>query len=343
METLYLKFDELQRLVAEILVVGGLSKAQADAMATVMTTAEQDHCKSHGIYRILGTIKSLQGGVVVGDAEPEVFDTPHKPIVKVDAKGGFAPLAFDKGFELLVEKTQRYGIGAMAINHCVHFSALWPEVERFAARGLAALAMCPSAAYVAPAGGIRKLLGTNPFAFAWPCTGGNPYVFDFATSVAARGEVELYKLKEEELPDGWGIDGNGRPTNDPEAVLNDGALLTFGGYKGSAFSTMIEILGGVLIGDFLSIESSEFDNGRMLAPRHGELIITISPDAFGCTDTVEHTRRLLNEFEQQGARLPSQRRYQEREKSLAKGIPISSENFARLQKMKAGDFSENVF
>lgn len=216
-------------------------------------------------------------------------------------------------------------------------------MERFAAQGLAAMAMCPSAAYVAPAGGIRKLLGTNPFAFAWPCTGGNPYVFDFATSVAARGEVELYRLKQQELPDGWGIDSKGQPTKDPEAVLNDGALLTFGSYKGSAFSTMIELLAGVLIGDLLSIESTEFDNGRMLAPRHGEFIIAISPDAFGITDAVEHTQRLLSEFEQQGARLPSQRRYKEREKSLMNGIPITKANVERLHKMKAGDFSENVF
>lgn len=124
METVYFSFDELQKLVSEILVVGGLSKAQADAMATVMTTAEQDQCKSHGIYRILGAVKSIQGGVVEGHAEPELFNTPNKPIVKVDAKGGFAPLAFDSGFDALVEKTKQYGIGAMAINNCVHFSAL---------------------------------------------------------------------------------------------------------------------------------------------------------------------------------------------------------------------------
>ncbi|TPE43119.1 hypothetical protein FJM51_23455 [Amaricoccus solimangrovi] len=79
----------------------------------------------------------------------------------------------------------------MVVNDCGHLSALWPEVELMTAQGLACLAMCPSYSTVAPAGGTAPLLGTNPFAFGWPRPGGDPYVFDIATSVAARGEIEL--------------------------------------------------------------------------------------------------------------------------------------------------------
>lgn len=337
-EMVYLSFDELHGMVRDVFVSGGLSPDHAAALARVMVKGERDQCRSHGIYRIRGALKTLEGGVADGHAVPVIDDPADRPIVKVNAKGGFSPLSFEMGAPLLAEKAKRFGIAAMAINDCVHFSALWPEVELLAEHGVASLAMCPSNAYVAPAGGVRKLLGTNPFAFGWPSTGGNPYVFDFATSVVARGEVELYRLDGKQIPDGWGIDADGKPTNDPAAAL-DGALLTFGGYKGSAISTMIEILAGVLIGDLISVESSELDKGRLLAPRHGELIIALSPDAFGAADPTAHTRKLLDEFTAQGARLPSQRRYAARAESLEKGIAVSAENIARLKRMGEGDFS----
>lgn len=337
-DMVYLTFDELHGMVRDVFVRGGLSEQHADALARVIVKGERDQCRSHGIYRIRGVLKTLEGGVADGQVMPVIDDPADRPIVKVNAKGGFSPLAFEQGAPLLAAKARRFGIAAMVINDCVHFSALWPEVEQLAEAGVASLAMCPSNAYVAPAGGIRKLLGTNPLAFGWPSTGGNPYVFDFATSVVARGEVELYRLDGKPIPDGWGIDPEGQPTNDPAAAL-DGALLTFGGYKGSAISTMIEILAGVLIGDLTSVESSDLDKGRLLAPRHGELIIALSPDAFGAQDPTAHTRKLLDEFAAQGARLPSQRRYAAREQSNTRGIAISAENMARLQRMGQGDFS----
>lgn len=338
----YLDFDTLHGLVSEVLANGGLSHEHAQAVARVIVKAERDQCRSHGIYRIAGVLKTLQGGVADGAFMPQVETAENRPIVKVQAGGAFSPLAFETGAPLLAEKAKRFGIAAMAIHDCVHFSALWPEVEALAEMGVAALAMCPSNAYVAPAGGIAKLLGTNPLAFAWPETGGNPYVFDFATSVVARGEVELYRLDGKPLPDGWGIDVQGRPTHDAAEALQ-GALLTFGGYKGSAIATMIEILAGVLIGDLLSIESSALDNGRLLAPRHGELLIAISPDAFGAEDIQAHTRVLLDAFAAQGARLPSARRYAAREESARRGIAVSEENLRRLEKMRNGDFSQELF
>ncbi|WP_434783298.1 Ldh family oxidoreductase, partial [Klebsiella pneumoniae] len=54
-----------------------------------------------------------------------------------------------------------------------------------------------------------------------------------ATSAAARGEIQLHQRSGKALPEGWGIDSQGQPTTDAAEVLN-GAMLTFGGHKGSA-------------------------------------------------------------------------------------------------------------
>ena len=332
--TTYLSYPELQTLVSGVLESGGLAPPHAAAVARVIVRAEGDACRSHGIYRIPGVLRTLQGGVAEAAVAPKIDDVADKAIVKVHAGGGFSPLAFEQGAPLLAAKAKRFGIAALAINDCVHFSALWPEVEQLAEQGVAALAMCPSNAYVAPAGGNAPLLGTNPLAFAWPNGDAPPYVYDFATSVAARGEIELHRLDGKPLPDGWGIDADGAPSRDPAAVLA-GALLPFGGHKGSAISTMIEILAAVWIGDHLSCESSETDGG--LAPNHGTLHIALDPAAFAATDRLAHAEKLLAAIRAQGARLPSERRYAARAAAAKEGIAISQENLDRLQRMQQGD------
>lgn len=330
----HLSYEELHALLAACLRAGGYNAAHADAIAAVLAQAERDQCRSHGIYRLTGILKTRRAGVNSGEREPVINNPPDRVILKIDAGGEFSPLAFARGAPLLAEKARHFGIAAMAINHCLHLSALWPEVETLAALGVGALAMCPSSAYVAPAGGNAPLLGTNPLAFAWPNGDAPPYVYDFATSVAARGEIELHRLDGKTLPEGWGIDADGAPSRDPAAVLA-GALLPFGGHKGSAISTMIELLAAVWIGDNLSIESSAADGG--LAPKHGTLHIALNPAAFAAKDRLAHAEKLLAAIRAQGARLPSERRYAARAAAVKDGIAISQENLDRLQRIQQGD------
>lgn len=67
------------------------------------------------------------------------------------------------------------------------------------------------------------------------------------------------------MPEGWGIDGDGQATTDAQAIL-DGAMLTFGGHKGSALAAMVELLAGPLIGDMTSAESLAWDKGLAGCP-----------------------------------------------------------------------------
>lgn len=325
---------DLLELVREILLRAGFSPDHSQAVARTIVAGERDGCKSHGVYRVEGCLRTLKRGKVAPDAVPELA-TDESAIVRVDAKGGFANLAFERGAPALAERARKLGLAALVINDCTHFAALWPEVEALAEQGLAAIAMCPSYATVAPAGGTKPLLGTNPFAFGWPRPGELPYVFDFATSVAARGELELYRRAGKPLPEGWAVDADGNPTTDPEAALA-GAMLPFGGHKGSAISTMIELLAGVMIGDFTSPEALDFLGTTTIAPRHGELIIAFDPTrmAGGRLDPVRHGEVLLEAIAGQGARLPSQRRFAARRVSIEKGISLTSAEMAQLELLR---------
>jgi len=323
--------DDLRALARAKLRAAGLAGDHADAVAETMVSGERDGCASHGIYRLLVADRSIRAGVVVPDAVPAVSE-PKAGLVRVDGGGGFAQLAFERGAPLLMEKARANGIAALALNNVVHFAALWPEVEMLAGQGLVALAFTPSHAWVAPAGGTRPVFGTNPIAFGWPRPGRDPFVFDFATSTVARGEIELHRHEGRAIPEDWGYDAGGNASTDAEAVL-DGAMRTFGGHKGSALAAMVELLAGPLIADMTSAESIAADQGRGGSPIGGELILAIDPAGFLGDAVQEHLARaeaLFEAIEGQGARLPSQRRYAARERSLAEGVTIPAALYADI-------------
>lgn len=327
--------DALAELVDEILQKAGLSALHAGALMRVIVAGERDACKSHGVYRLEGCLRTIKAGKVRTHANP-VFSGDEGALLRVNADGGFANAAFELGAPRLVERAKELGLAALVINDCTHFSALWPEIEALTDQGVAAMAMCPSYASVAPSGGTAPLLGTNPFAFGWPRKNQPPYVFDFATSVAARGEIELHRQAGKPLPEGWAIDADGQPTTDPVAAL-DGAMLPFGGHKGSAISTMIELLAGVMIGDLTSPEALEALGTTTLAPAHGELILAFDPERFAKGrpgDPFARAETLFEAIAGQGARLPSQRRFAARKKSLEEGIQLSGEEWSMLERLR---------
>jgi len=327
-----LRLDELQDLAERVLSAHGLASEHVSVVAETIVAGERDGCTSHGAYRLLDCAHTLASGAVNPVAVP-VVAASAAAITRVDAQGGYAQLAFERGLNSLVANARRAGIAALAINDCVHFAALWPEVERLTDFGLVALACTPSHAWVAPAGGAKPLFGTNPIAFGWPRPRELPFVFDFATSAAARGEIELHRRSNMPIPLGWGLDARGEPTTDATAAL-EGAMLTFGGHKGSALAAMIELIAGPLIGDMTSTESLAADAGRRSSPRGGELILALDPAGFLGSAAAEHMRRaesLFAAITAQGARLPSQRRYEARRRSIAHGVSIPLPVYRDLQ------------
>lgn len=335
-ETVQLSLVEVRELALAVLETNGYSEAHSQAISNVIVAGQRDECQSHGLYRLLACVHTIRHGKVDGHAVPEIVDQAGA-IVRADARFGNSLLAFETGLPHFVRKTKEHGVAAMAINNCFHFSALWPEVERLAGEGLVAMAMTPSHAWVAPAGGTRPVFGTNPLAFAWPRPGRTPFVFDFATSAIARGDIELHRRQGEPLEPGWAIDADGQPTTDPLAALK-GAMLTFGGHKGSAMSAMIELMAGPLIGDLTSAQSMAFDAGAAATPCHGELLIAFDPTGFLGERANEHLERAESLFEaitSQGARLPSERRYAARARSDERGVTVPRALHEDLRKLLA--------
>jgi LDH2 family malate/lactate/ureidoglycolate dehydrogenase len=98
-----------------------------------------------------------------------------------------------------------------------------------------------------PAGGRSKFFGTNPVTIGVPYRNGFPVMLDMSTSVVARGKIAIAQREGKSIPDGWAVDAQGHPTNDPEAALT-GSVLPMAGYKGAGLALMIDVLSGVLSG-----------------------------------------------------------------------------------------------
>lgn len=338
MQTVSMSLEEAHALAMRCLTRHGADAENARAVADIVIAAERDLCHSHGLFRVPGYVASLVSGKVNGAARPVISDLAPS-VVKVAGDGGFAPLALEAGRAPLIERAKANGVAALALNDIYHFAALWPETEALAEQGLVAFAFTAAFPYVVAPGGRTPIFGTNPMAFAWPRPGKDPMVFDQASSTMARGEIMIAARDGHSVPLGAGIDSNGKDTTDPKAILDGGAQLAFGGYKGAALAMMVELLVGALIGDKLSFESEAVDVGDGGPPVGGELIIALDPARFGDPDGFAAHAELLfgRMLADQGVRLPGDRRHKAREVTAKEGIKVAASLSAMLSQLASDE------
>jgi len=312
---------ELEALALSALLAAGADEANARAIAATVLAAERDGSESHGVFRLPGYVAGLAKGTLNGRAAPRILDGPDGAVI-VDGDGGAAPTAYALALPRLADVAARRGVAVLCLRNAVHFAALWHEVEWLAERGLAAFACTANFPYLAPHGG-RRAFGTNPLAFAFPRAGG-PVAFDFAAAAMARGDIMIAARDGRRVPDGIGLDADGRPTNDPAAILQ-GAQLAFGGrhgmHKGSLIALMVELLAAGVVGDVFSDEAAARMDETGL-PRGGVLVLALSPERLGGPGAPERAAAFLARLAAEpGVRLPGARRHARR----AAGGPLEVE------------------
>lgn len=303
----------IHELAEQTLLANGCDDANAAAIATTISTAERDGSESHGLFRLPGYVASMRNGKVNGHADPQV-EAKTPVVLRMDGDGGYTPLAIERGIPALAEAAATYGIAAMAIVNTFHFAALWPETEALAERGLVGMAFTAYKPFVAPAGGREALFGTNPISVAWPRPGHPPWVVDMATSAKALGDLQIAARDGHEVPLGTGLDADGNPTTDPGKIADGGIILPFGGYKGSAIATMVELFAAGMTGEQFSFEAEETDVSDGGPARGGEMLMAMSPELIAGPDWAEHTEGFFSRLNRMdGVRVPGQRRHLNRQ------------------------------
>jgi LDH2 family malate/lactate/ureidoglycolate dehydrogenase len=229
----------------------------------------------------------------------------------------------------VIEKTEDRGIAIVGVTNSWMSGRSAYYVEMIAKANLVGIHTAASARSVAPFGGTRPALGTNPIAFGMPSSRG-PVVLDMGTSAFMGTDLAYRSRLGQLLPEGVAVDAQGQPTRDP-ALARLGALLPFGGYKGFGLAFIVQAL-GVLAGSALDPDKDD-----------GYLFVVFKPDLLmGLDDFKEQVSELIDRIKstprQPGVdeiRIPGERAFRSRERALRDGIEIDRAVFDALTALQA--------
>jgi LDH2 family malate/lactate/ureidoglycolate dehydrogenase len=241
------RHEDLFDYACQILTRLDVPTEDAREVAACLTKAELRGVDSHGMVRLPVYSRRVQAGVV----------KPRPAIRVVPSSNAAALVDGDNGLGPVVAREQ--GIGFVGVRNSNHFGPAAYYVEKAIDRGCIGLAISNAPPNMAPFGGRERFLGTNPIAIGIPTREEPPLIFDASTSVVARGKIILAAQAGESIPEGWAIDPDGHPTTNAQQALA-GAVLPFGGAKGSAISFIIDILCGVLTGAAFAIHLNTLEN-----------------------------------------------------------------------------------
>jgi LDH2 family malate/lactate/ureidoglycolate dehydrogenase len=294
--TITLTVPQGTRLAAEVLSRIGVPRDIAEEVAAHLVEADCVGHSSHGISRLASYLDYVDSGVAVPGARPEVISGGPCPIVS--ANWGFSHVAARITTELACEQARANRIGIAGLVRSTHLGRLGAYMERACEENCVALAFVGGMGgrrLVAPFGGRQGLLGTNPIAAGFPTLSRAPLVIDFSTASAPIGKVMVAAMAGERLPSQSLVDHEGRPTDDPHALENGGAMRTFGDHKGFGLAVLIELLGRVLLG---STSFSHGEGGDIFRGQ-GLVIVAIAADAFrelaDVLDDAEQLRELIHD------------------------------------------------
>ena len=302
----HVSLDQIEVTTKRALQAAGASESVSAEVAHAVRIAESKGNKICGLYYLESYCGQLKTGRINSTDTPEVhLDRPGA--VRVDAKFGFAQTAFAAGLPAAVEAAKANGICGFSVEHSHTCTSLGYFTEQLARFGLLAIGATNATPRVAPPGGSKPLLGTNPIAMAVPDgAGGIAFQFDFSTSAVALGKITMAAAAGEEIPLGWAVDANGEPTTDPARAL-EGSLVSAGGYKGYGIGLMVEILGSALTGSNRSVDVPSLKSPQ--GPPHdlGQFYVVIDPSAYADQAFYSHLEALARSIaDDPGSRLPGQ-------------------------------------
>lgn len=321
---------DVREQVTALLVGSGVPETPARLTATALAVTESWGVTSHGLMRLPYYLARLQAGGVRADAElKSVSDSG--PVVTYDGQGGLGHWQVWRAAELAADRCATYGLAAVAVGNSSHCGCLGVYTLPIVAAGQVALVFSNGPAVMPPWGGSEPVLSTSPLAAGIPCRP-RPAIVDLATSAVARGRIAERARRGEQLPEGWALDVDGKPTVDPKAALA-GMLAPLGGAKGFAIALLVEALTGGIVGPALSSDVADmFDSGAAAAPqRIAHLVLAVDPrrldvDGDGQRRLDELAERVVNA----GGRVPGASRRHPEEIAPEEPLVVAAQTAAEL-------------
>ena len=307
--------ESFQTLISRLYQSVDVPEADADTVARMQVETDERGVYSHGTRALPGYVR----GIIKGGINP-------KPAPRVLTE---APAT------ALIDADNSLGHGAAA---CFAMMALPAKMIGFSTTKT-------GGASVVPHGGSSGLLGNHPIAYAIPTQAEPPIVLDMACGWIAWGHVGTYAIEEKQLPFGWALDADGKPTRDPSLARG---MLTVGGYKGHGLAIVMSILGGVLTGG-----PAACNRGAETPPelaRRGHFFYAVKVDNFSSIDEFtagvdEEIRTIRNAKRADGVDriyLPGEIEWLHQQEAQRDGIPLHQKHLKALEDL-ADELSVEVF
>ncbi len=218
----------------------------ARTMATILATNSLEGVPSHGLHFFWLIWRGLRKGGIVPDATPTCAAS-FGAWEQWDGRHGPGPLNALAATDRAIEVAAEHGVGVVGLRHTNHWTRPGYYGHHAARRGYGLICWANTPFVMPPWGSRAPRLGNNPIVFALP-NGERPIVHDMALSQFSMGRLQTTRLAGESLPVPGGYDAEGRPSTDPEAILDSRRSVPVGYWKGSGLALLLDLFAANLAG-----------------------------------------------------------------------------------------------
>jgi len=321
--------EPLRAFARDIFIKAGLDEEQAAITADVLVWADLRGHPSHGVLRIPLYTGWIDSGLVDASARPRVV-LRKGAVIKIDGGGAIGPAAMAAAVDAAIAQVREHAVAWVLVRDHTHAGAIGYYAARVAEAGFAAIVMSALRPFMAYHGTRGSAVSTNPIAIAMP--GG--LLLDMSTSASSRGKLGVAKTAGKPLPPGVALDGEGRPTTDPNVAET---LTPMAGPKGAGLSLMIECLTSVALGNPL-IASALNDPKLMKNFRQNSLVVAMDMSVIGdpggqAGDLDALARAIKAQPRAEGfdeILMPGERGAREYAKRSRDGIPIPAKTWQQI-------------
>ncbi|MBR3545823.1 MAG: Ldh family oxidoreductase [Oscillospiraceae bacterium] len=331
----------LQSFVEELFAAGGMRADEAAWYAQTIVQSNLWGIDSHGVIRVPTYFERIRKDAINRSARMRI-ERRAPAVTLLDADGGAGAVAGKRAMEQAVSDARSHGVGICGVTNSNHFGAA-ALYSRLAVReGMIGVSMTNVRPLIAAPGARAAVVGNNPFSIAIPTYCDFPFVLDMSLSVVAGGKLHLAAAKGEKIPYGWGVDRDGRPTDDPKAAI-DGFLLPIGGYKGLGLGYAVDILCGVLTGGLFAEQMRSMYHDPDVPSLTGHLMMAVDLSAWITPEEMkrrmEHYRDFIRSVPMaEGAPplvFPGEPEEATEAKRRREGIPVPLSTLEELERLKA--------
>jgi LDH2 family malate/lactate/ureidoglycolate dehydrogenase len=254
--------------------------------------------------------------------------------ILLDGGDNTGMITLHQAAETVIERASTHGLALVCLANSWMSGRSAYYCEMIARAGLVVIHTVAAPELVAPFGGIRAALGTNPIAFGFP-TAGEPLIIDMGTSAFMGTDLQFRDRLGARIPDGVALGPDGVSTTNAGAAMR-GALLPFGGsdggYKGFGLALAMDALGALAAG----IRPKDSISGYFFLAFKPDLFQPLDDYRSEITKRIETIKATPRMEGVQEIRIPGDRGQAERRHRLVEGIEIDTKIFDALNNLARG-------